>query len=342
MKIQLYMSKTTKTTKKRQRRRVPPKRQRRQTRRMAINRVVLSPCAEGYFSALYRPFDFGQPTCLPDMHAVPSHKVVCRARGSFAVGTGGVGWIYVNPQAKCSNSIICYYTPTGYAGTTSLSWAAAGASNTQNTMSPYGPSDLSQNETRTRVVACALRIRYTGTELNRGGNILMVRDPDNGLLDSRAYATLLSEIPGLHTSIVNRQWNVVIWEPTDPGDYDYGINSEANSTSSSSGYRNMGAYVTGTAGNTFEWDIIQYLEFVGTTKIPATPSPADPEGVAIVRDAVPSSYTGWFPDELYKAARAAVRDYAPSVVSYVARGVIAKAGEAIQMGLGPSQGRLTM
>lgn len=52
---------------------------------------ALMPCTRHYISALTNPFDLHANPCVPDMHAIPTKKLRMVSRGTFQIGSQGVG-----------------------------------------------------------------------------------------------------------------------------------------------------------------------------------------------------------------------------------------------------------
>ena len=134
---------------------------------------VLSECAARYACAIGAPFSAGAiGACVPSFPARPSFKVHSRINGTFSIGTAGVGYIGVAPCVSNSQRCI-YYTGSTFTGTT-LMVSGTGVNAITNTSNPYAsgafvPASQATDAMTARIISVGLRIRYTGTELNRGG-----------------------------------------------------------------------------------------------------------------------------------------------------------------------------
>lgn len=225
--------------------------------------------------------------CIPDVIDIPSYKFATVYRGAFAVGSSNIGWMAVAPKTLGNDSRYIAITNSAYAGTTFTpsSTLPTGASGLTDTKYPWA----SASPRSCRVVACALRVRYTGTELNRGGSIIAVPNNTRANYDAATYA-MLSNLPTASISPVTRGWTSILWNSAIYTDYQYQGNGGEN-LSTGAEYAGLICMVTGTAGNTFEFEVIRYIEATDNgagsspLTVPSTTmSHSDPVGLGVVKD----------------------------------------------------------
>jgi len=276
--------------------------------------LLMSECAARYAIAIASPWDQGAvQACVPNTSR-PTYKVTAYARGVLTVGTGGHGYVCVAPTLA-KNSPAYYYSGSEWANDTFLATTVltAGVNVGYLNNLPYNKAALLDTNAATdlpeicgRIVSCALSVRYIGTELHRGGQIVCFSDPAHDSINLLDYATITSrreaniEIP---TADREKCWVVA-----------YGISEEerefADSTHTDSvntetiqrcypfsrgtatgstgldvaiGIPIMGALISGVAGTHYEFNIVQHVEFIGAPCDPfLTPNMADPAGTGLV------------------------------------------------------------
>jgi hypothetical protein len=133
-----------------------------------------------------------------------------------------------------------------------------------------------------RVVGCGVRVRYVGTELNRGGTAVKVVGGDLTDFAGVAYTSLIS-LPEARIEPVNRQWHTIAYRSVNTVKSDFTSSGTLNITNSSP----MVVCLTGSPSNMFEFEIIRYFEAIssGTTSVlGVSKSDSDGVGMSIVRD----------------------------------------------------------
>jgi len=238
--------------------------------------------------ALLDPFNFrgNDLPCVPDLIDVPSQKVCTLTRITATTGTAGFGYIVVNPVVGSSAT-----NPTIYGRVSTSAFAGNSLATTLPTTGVIGFDDAgypypgSAGARNHRTVACAIRARYIGTELDRGGRILAVRSPSN---DSMSLATADQVLSRTSTTThqVSRNWTTVGWLPSLPSDTEY-------SESSLLDLWTMALVFESKAGNSFECEVVRYHEFlpgqVAGTVYPVTAvtqSHSDINAMSYIRDFV--------------------------------------------------------
>jgi len=263
------------------------RKKRNRTRRQRIPVVpssVIKPCSIRYMKALLDPWgsrNEEELPCVPDIYDFPTAKFYTRAKGLFvtstAAGGGGFGFIIAMPL-NISNDLVKVQT-------SNLTYAAfspggGGSTNITNSQSPY----INAAAPSYRCVAEGLRIRYTGTELARGGRILLAKTPTSadsfvGLTyDQIASRTTTDSVP------VDRKWHGVVFIPGVPNDYGF---FNANNTV----FREciLVQAADPTVSLPFEWELVSYYETIpsgGDNTLGQTRSHSDLPGLSLVRDFV--------------------------------------------------------
>jgi hypothetical protein len=285
-------SKSQKTAKKRGGAAARPKRR---TRRMASPASSLSSGAADYAVVLRDPFDgpiVGIPAAFPPL---PSGKARYWARGTFTTGSGGVGFVLMNPFNAIVNDLaLVYQTGSTYAGTT-LTTAATGVT-TASSNSPHNNSNFGNGYLQYRIVSAGLRVYPTMAEIDLNGVYAMLRNPDNQTLNTFDQTNILAYEAASRLPIDSSRRPVcVLFAPVNPEELDYGVQTPHTSKAC------MGIMVTGTASKTFAWEAAVVVEEVGSYAHGETPSHADPDGFAAVLNAANDAGSVGFGDSLYKS-----------------------------------------
>jgi len=280
-------------------------------------------CTQDYLKALSMPFRLANPVCIPDSHVVPSKKMKIVLRGTGRTDANGFGYVTANPFYTANNSIGTGPTGDSYFGTIAYSngnvtlpqiytfGTAAGGSSMQPLIgAPYGIQEYDESPTgvletsdvgaQSRVVGAGLRLRYSGTTLNKGGTALIVRREDGETLHLMGYDLLASR---QNTKVVpyGDKWHEVSYVPVKPDDYDYCRNGAFGSTGTPDALIDtnqcaklsrhcIAIVVKGAAAvQPFDWEYVVHLEFLGKTVIGASKSHSDLMGMSQVRNAVAST-----------------------------------------------------
>lgn len=266
---------------------------------------ALSACGAHYAQAMLHPFSVRHPVCIPDLHSIPSKKIKVITRLTFSTGVNGSGFIIYNPQDKCSDlgvlsSIVL--TDANYTGTTSTTIATSGTGilPMNEAKLPYKSTQFEINSSlpgvQGRIVGCAMRIRYRGAELYRGGSVTGIRHPDNETLaglsaeDLRQYETCA-------VSEVTREWTTVTYRPVRPGEFEFSPypTADAASPGTGGGAQNycMGFKIDGTTNTTgsgpqtFDVELVKFVEFIGNVDN-ITKTHTDLRSMSLVRNALPA------------------------------------------------------
>jgi len=265
-------------------------------------RYQLSNCARNYLHALTNPFvqiNGSDLPCIPDHIVLPSNKVQVTARGTFTVGTSGFGFVAADPYVGINNAGEFAGTtssfPVLYTGATytfpyvdidvSGDAPAVGVfgANTNSPFNAAGPLLTSQM----RVVGCGLRVRYSGTELYRGGTLALYRSQDNASPPTNPSLANLLQTPLSAMVPVTRGWHSVCYAPASLDDVSYrNFNSAYNANATGISHYSLIIAVQGpavhTTQQTFDFEYVAYYEQIGAS-LQLSPSHSDPVGVGAIQ-----------------------------------------------------------
>jgi len=273
----------------------------------SMQSLPLGECAKKYMTAIADPWNpEAEGACIPTFPSRPSQKVAVFARVTAAIGTSGFGFITVMPTLA-SDAPAAYVSTNLYAGTTVNTNTATTGVNAVFNNSPY-PS-ASFNETGSggassvagRIVSCGVSSEYTGTVLNMGGLYYSLVDPNHESQDTFGTNNLANQreckierITGNKVWLCASSQNATeVAYPDDWAPLSANVETIRSLYPYSRGQRsasvaNVGAPImtimfTGTAGNTFEIEIVQHTEFVGLSAAAMlTPTHSDARGFEIV------------------------------------------------------------
>lgn len=238
------------------------------------------------------PFALTSNACIPDLIDRPSLKLRSVIRGTCTAGTSGFGFLLLAPLGGiASTSITAIATTATYTLSSIQGMGTTGVAAIYNTQCPYTQSDIPA-QVAYRVVACGMRLRYIGTELNRGGRYVCHRLPSTQNYLNYTSAEILARSDAISTQ-VDRRWHGVTHVPTSDEDYQYkngAIGLPGGGLTVDNGSQVV--VFESNPGNQFEFEIVYYHEFVpGTTRtyggVPgASPSHSDVPGLSAIRNVI--------------------------------------------------------
>lgn len=239
--------------------------------------MSLSACAADYAKCLANPFT-GPLACIPDFPVLYSSKQRVWAKGSFSTGTLGLGFIVANPLAAAANDLTCVWTSSAIYALNSVDITNVNTvtvlSNSQYANANFGPTPAN---IQCRIVGAGLRIRYMGSELNRGGYKIALLDPTHDSLNNATVATMRAEPTSVEFA-VKREWTQVLYRPVynDEMQFADAINTAAPYMAF------LVQSATATTSLEYEYEFSVVYEFQGRTIKSMTPSHSDPTGFAAV------------------------------------------------------------
>lgn len=267
-------------------------------------RLVYSvpPCVEHYLEASINPFDAAPGACLPcDLLPLPSQKLKSFARGTFASGTTGFGFIHMCP-AMASNQPIVNYTTAASVGTAATEMSAYTNMQTASTGAscPYVMADFSATGAglRARAVSYGLRVRCTSSAMQRGGSYVCAEDeqhvtfPNGASSYTAVKSNALAKTHGIPLLVDPDQWDVACCSsgPAIASELEYG---DYLGDPVTVGYSRSPLVIfvsTASPGMTFDFEAVIHYEVQGD-KVSSlkTKSHASPNGFAASVEAMKGS-----------------------------------------------------
>lgn len=315
----------------------------------------LSHCALKFATAIADPWsEMARGACIP-LGNRPTRKAMGYMRGTITVGTNNLGFLKVSPSVA-SDANYCYYTDSTYTGNSGNTIYEAGPVLTTgvntNVMSnlPYATSDLWANDMLTssdelvtgRIVSVGISLVYTGTELDRGGQYFCYTDPLHKDLSDYSVNELASRSETDIKRVTEKKCRMSLFpsceEEMDFQNLTAALASGAGNPASADFERqilypwNIGElyqagglavgvtpaviFVEGKPGNTFYYEIVTHVEYVGKPADPsATPVELDQKGANIVMAAAGKVPTmkggGSFGAKLYSAIKSVGKEIVP-------------------------------
>lgn len=289
-------------------------------------RFYLSPCAKSYLKAICDPFGLDSGlACIPDMRDLPSQKMALKCRGTFTIGTGLFGFVVAAPLINSNAANAVVNSAAGYIPTT-VDVSNVNTVGTPLAQNPYSTTSLASGVAG-RTVACGLRVRYIGTELNKGGTMAVVRlGTTNTVLNSlngKSFADVMS-LNSVQTVPCDRRWYTVFFVPVNDNDYEYQQNNNNINSTDSLGEARIGFLVSGaSAGNTYEWEFIVHKEFVSfnpsNSAVPdLSASHSDAVGMSAIRNYFEGTIDYLGGPKVFQNALAFINKYVPVETSHFA------------------------
>jgi len=280
----------------------------------------ISECAARYAVAIADPWNpAARGACVPMHPSRPSQKVTAYREIIVSIGTSGYGFIMLSPCLSNDKSCIFSSNSSFAASTVSVSVDSpqAGTKDWFLTNIPYSGSQLYDStqygkpKVMGRLVSAAISAEYTGTELNRGGNIICFVDPDHHSVNNIAFDDLISRAEadiGVPDSNRTKCWVTAFGtddQELDYPDYSYKVNTlneltlltsypyskgiplaPTGNTDPGIGTPMMIIIFTGAPGNTYRCKVVEHLEYIGVgTDFALTPNHTDARGFEIVQSA---------------------------------------------------------
>jgi len=267
--------------------------------------VPMSHCANKYATAIATPWDpEAQGVCIPTFPSRASQKVACWLRCTATVGTAGVGFIAVTP-ALANGVAVAYGSTAAFAGT-AVSDTAAGVTAYAMDNLPYTVANISGSSSTSaavsgRLVSFGLSTQYTGTVMNQGGLTYKLVEPNHGNLNGATVASLGAfQETEISRVTSNKNWSVgagidaqeVQYPEFDASAtpslmlYPFCQDISVSATNPSVGGLIACHIFTGTAGNTYQCELVVHIEYVGAiASTRATPTHSDARGFEMVNTA---------------------------------------------------------
>lgn len=198
------------------------------------------------------------------------------------MGTQGIGFVDMRPFIPFNDIPVANLTAIGYANNFYITGPTGPTLQAVNSDSPY--SSTSPGLFREyRLVGAGIRVRYIGTELNRSGRVILYRQPGKTGIPSVTNGQTFLSNRSAATAPSTRSEECVTYVPASPSDLFYIPTDDyfKNPT--------LLIYVDGAVpGTSYEFELVQYFEFVGTNLPMTSKSHSDPVGMAAVTQSIPA------------------------------------------------------
>jgi hypothetical protein len=220
-------------------------------------------------------------------------------RGTFEIGTDGRGAVIVTHRDPTNDGIAAR---SSTAATTNLSSVDLRFMDNYTDRSfpnsPFQQADINnpgnEDGVSMRPVGVGLRVRFVGTELNKGGRVFLARRYDGQTNMGNVGAPAIS---GIYQSISvpsTRNWAQICYRPLESPDLEFGAVDPA--------YALAATVAGGVTGEAWEFEVIGYYEFRGVHIGQLTVSRPDPAGGSAVLAAAAEGAT-WLASRFYAEAK---------------------------------------
>lgn len=227
-----------------------------------------------YASALVNPHDVAE-ACVPSMPAIPSYKAKVFRKGTFLVNSSGAGYVACQPGTVIGNAgdydKYVVWTEGTQIGTTITTDPTITGISSANSNSPFNAGDMGNDGVNARLVACGIRVRYIGTELNRAGRMIVLEQPNHHSLDGLPISSLLA-YDRSRTQPVSREWTYVSFQPVSQAELNY--QSDGISLGGKTVHCLAICVLGAVDGSAFEFEATSHIEFTGTAARGKTATPA--------------------------------------------------------------------
>jgi hypothetical protein len=324
--------------------------------------VKLPDCTTSYLRALSDPFRLSELACIPDSHVVPSKKGKFILRGTGSTGDNTFGYAIMNPfhvandlmesiEAGQNLGFGCLAVTNGSANVGNISTFAGLTTSNGVTaypllkspyalaafdQSPNGTNNATTVGAQARVVGAGLRLRFTGTNLNKGGTAILVRREDGESIYGFSYDQLASRDNTIAKPLGDG-WHEITYLPVQPHDYDYCRNGalgaepingdplSVHATAIVDTRHATGILVRSAApSQPFDWEYVVHVEFLGKLIDSVTKSHSDITGMSHVRNAIASAPANSLPagPGFYKTLMTSIqKEITASVPQLISAGV---------------------
>jgi hypothetical protein len=216
-----------------------------------------------------------------------SRRMRCYAKGVFTTQTSNnFGYIVVDPAQGCVNNFPAVSasksTGTGTVVATNLTTDPESIRFSTNSECDNTAFGTTAALNKYRVVAAGLRVRYIGTNLNQGGILVGLHEPDHNNLNGLSISNFDAQVESKRLPIT-RNWATVLYKPTDTDELDFLGTFPGNASASGDGAYYMGFVVeSAVPAQNFEFEFYGLYEIEGRNVRGKVASHADPIGHSAV------------------------------------------------------------
>jgi len=242
----------------------------------------LGSCSVDYARSLGNPFTGPENACIPDYPALMTGRYRTWIKGTFATSTNGAaagfGYIVADPFGAVFSD-----TPglmTNAAAGTEVAISMNGTAYTSN--STYTSAQLPNIQYR--IVSAGLRIRYTGSELVRGGQVVGLHQPAHVALLNYNIANMDAFKESERLPVTRREWTTLLYRPVDTVDLNFKNTAPAALPITAltdewyMGFCIQAADTSGANPQAFEFEFFVNVEIQGAVVLNKMPSHVDTAG----------------------------------------------------------------
>lgn len=244
---------------------------------------LLSRCARDYLEVRENPFA-GKLACLPIATVVPTKKSLYTIQGTMVAGTTGTASVIFAPYRMLQNTASAAAATTA-ASTNINTVDIATANNTTYVSNSPHAGNTAANDLRGRLVGAGIRVRYIGTENNRGGLLWGLENPVHAGIQNSTFESLQS-YGETRSFSVDREWKSVVYHPLDEDESDWFSTTDSLTVPPQFflGFWASGLQ-SGASASAFQFECVAIFEEQGRTVRGTTPSLSDPVGYAAIQNA---------------------------------------------------------
>lgn len=175
--------------------------------------VPLSDTSLRYVASLCRP-DLAEEDAWVPYQTRSSEFNRCFSRGSFSTGTTGFGFVTINTTVVSDTSPGSASTAASVMTAATTISAATAPVALPNLNSRYTTAEVTSGSSPVQVqlVGLLLKVKYAGTELNRGGDMLLFETPNHEATGGYSYNTAMGADNCRRVGVSN-DWQYVAWSP---------------------------------------------------------------------------------------------------------------------------------
>lgn len=246
-----------------------------------IRGFPLSDASLRYVAALYDPRQCYEAPWIPSQTCF-SDKFHVFVRGSFATGTTGYGYVTARLNSASDTYTTISTTSASVGGAATLFNAYSNLTNSTNNSKYVAANFGTTGQLLSgRPVAAALYVRYAGTEMNRGGDYLLIEEPNHSDLQANYSYNLSLTQDGCKRIPVTQEWVHVCFTPNSQNEFAF---NSANLPNAPVGGNNVIgiAVSSAVAAQPFEFEFHMWAEAAGASARSATASYNDVLGSDVI------------------------------------------------------------